>query len=402
MSKARDNRSAYKLPQTIPTPGAFKHNEEIMQAILAQSIDAIMSIDQKGKIRLANPAAHEVFGIEQGGLLGRSLEEIVPAAKPDDLHKLCQVTSDDKDLELVGKRVGEQRFPIDFALSEIQIGGDNFYTAIIRDITERTKLRSQLQEQIAKLEVANQELAVARDEAQEASALKSMFVANISHEIRTPMSGVLGMSELLLMSELKPDDKQIATHIFECSKNLVCIVNDLLDFSKLEAGKVRLERLSFSLSNVIEQVTQTITPVVAQKGLTLTTEIASDVPENYLGDDGRIRQTLLNLAHNAVKFTAQGTIHIDVALEHLKEKTAVLKFQVTDTGIGISEQTLKTLFTPFMQADNSTTRKYGGTGLGLSICKSLVTLMSGKIGVNSSEGSGSTFWVLLPLELVTI
>jgi signal transduction histidine kinase len=103
-----------------------------------------------------------------------------------------------------------------------------------------------------------------------------------------------------------------------------------------------------------------------------------------------------------VKFTAQGTIHIDVALEHLKEKTAVLKFQVTDTGIGISEQTLKTLFTPFMQADNSTTRKYGGTGLGLSICKSLVTLMSGKIGVNSSEGSGSTFWVLLPLELVTI
>lgn len=401
MSNHRDSQSVNKLPQATQTAGAFKHNEEIMQAILAQTTDAILSIDQRGKIRLANPAAHEVFGFEQGGLLGCSLEEIVPAAKPDEFQKLCHITSDDKDLELVGKKKGETRFPIDFAISEIQIGNENFYTAIIRDITERTKLRLQLQEQIAKLEVANQEIAVARDKAQEASALKSMFVANISHEIRTPMSAVLGMSELLLMSELQPDDKQIATHIFECSKNLVCIVNDLLDFSKLEAGKLRLERLSFTLSNVIDQVIQTISPVAAQKGLHLTTEIANDVPTNYLGDEGRIRQTLLNLAHNAVKFTAKGTIHIEVVLDRLQEEIAVLKFRVTDSGIGISKQTVNTLFTPFMQADNSMTRKYGGTGLGLSICKNLVTLMSGEIGVDSIEGSGSTFWVLLPLELST-
>jgi PAS domain S-box-containing protein len=401
MSNPRDHKSENKLPKSNQTAGAFKHNEEILQAILAQTTDAILSIDQGGKIRLANPAAHEVFGFEQGGLLGCSLEEIVPAAKPDEFQKLCQITSDDRDLELVGKKSGENRFPIDFAISEIQIGNENFYTAIIRDITERTKLRLQLQEQIAKLEVANQELAVARDKAQEANSLKSMFVANISHEIRTPMTGVLGMAELLLLSDLKEDDKQIASHIFECSKNLVCIVNDLLDFSKLEAGKLRLERLSFTLSNVIDQVSQTISPTVHQKGLTLTTAIANDVPANYVGDDGRIRQTLLNLAHNAVKFTAEGTIHIGVALERLKEGTAMIKFRVTDSGIGISEHTVKTLFTPFMQADNSMTRKYGGTGLGLSICKSLVTLMSGEIGVDSVEGTGSTFWVLLPLELST-
>jgi signal transduction histidine kinase len=178
-------------------------------------------------------------------------------------------------------------------------------------------------------------------------------------------------------------------------------VNDLLDFSKLEAGKLRLERLSFTLSHIIDQVVQTISPTVHQKGLTLTTEIAKDVPAKFVGDDGRIRQTLLNLAHNAVKFTAEGTIHIGVALERVKEGTATIKFRVTDSGIGISEQTVKTLFTPFMQADNSMTRKYGGTGLGLSICKSLVTLMSGEIGVDSVEGSGSTFWVILPLELST-
>jgi PAS domain S-box-containing protein len=398
MSQESTSQPTSRFPKAIQISGAFKHNEEIMQAILAQSTDAILSIDQRGKIRLANPAAHYIFGLEQGSLLGRSLAELVPAAKPETFQKLCLVASDDRDLELVGKRPGEQRFPIDFALSEIQIGDETFYTAIIRDITERTKLRLQLQEQVAKLEVANKELAVARDKAQEASALKSMFVANISHEIRTPMSGVLGMSELLLMSDLSPDDKQIAAHIFECSKNLVCIVNDLLDFSKLEAGKVRLERLSFSLANIIEQVIQTITPAVEQKGLKLTTEIAADVPEQCIGDDGRIRQTLLNLAHNAVKFTCDGTIHIGVTVEQLKEETAVVKIRVVDSGIGISEKVLKSLFTPFMQADNSMTRKYGGTGLGLSICKSLVALMSGQIGVDSIEGQGSTFWVQLPLE----
>jgi PAS domain S-box-containing protein len=383
---------------------ALEHHQEIIRGILDASTDAILTLSPEGKINTANPAVRQVFGKSPQSLAGTFLQSLIPSLRVEDLAALSSRNGKTVDKELTGIKNGRE-FPVDVSVSRIQVQGEHLFTAVIRDITERQKLRQQLHKQIAQLkvantqlEVANRQLEVARDKAQEASDLKSLFVANISHEIRTPMSGVLGMSELLMMTDTTDDVKQIATHIYECCKGLVGIVNDILDFSKLEAGKLSLERLRFSLSAVIEQVVQSTAAAALQKGIAIRVDIDPEVPAFVWGDDGRIKQTLLNLVHNAIKFTNDGSVTIEVRAESKANDICTIKFLVTDTGIGISKPALDRLFTPFMQADNSMTRKYGGTGLGLSICKSLVTLMSGDIGVESTPGKGSTFWISLPLQ----
>ncbi len=245
----------------------------------------------------------------------------------------------------------------------------------------------------------NLELEEARDLAVSEANLKAQFLANISHEIRTPMSGVISLCELLLLNNLDDDSRKIANYIQRSANTLLVIVNQLLDYSKLESGKVQKEQVQFSLSAVIERVLITVNHDAEVKGLAINTLISPAIPACVLGDEARVEGILLNLVHNAVKFTEHGALTIDADVLSQTSSSIVVRVSVTDTGIGISEATQKLLFEPFVQADGSTTRKYGGTGLGLSITKRLVHLLSGEIGMTSAEGKGSTFWFSLSFEL---
>ncbi len=235
-----------------------------------------------------------------------------------------------------------------------------------------------------------------RNDAVHASDLKSIFLANMSHEIRTPINGVIGMSGLLLDTSLKRKQKDYVETIKRSADSLLGIINDILDFSKVESGKLDLEVLDFDLHEIIQDLEKTLSHIGRHKRISLTFSVDFELDYALRGDPGRLRQVLTNLTNNALKFTEKGGVTVNISQESESASSTTLRFEVKDTGIGISRSTARRLFQPFTQADGSTTRKYGGTGLGLSICKRLVRLMRGRIGVESQEGKGSTFWFILP------
>lgn len=245
---------------------------------------------------------------------------------------------------------------------------------------------------------AEQELRRAKELAEESTALKSNFLANMSHEIRTPMNAIIGMSHLALKSGLSPRQHDYVSKIQQAGQHLLGVINDILDFSKIEAGKLVVERQPFLLDRMLESVSDVVGYKAGAKGLELVCDVAGDVPPNLVGDALRLGQILINYANNAIKFTESGEISIAVRLLEAAGNQVRLRFEVRDTGIGLTEEQMGRLFQSFQQADTSTTRRYGGTGLGLAICKSLAELMGGEVGVESSFGKGSTFWVSVPLE----
>lgn len=244
---------------------------------------------------------------------------------------------------------------------------------------------------------ATEQMRAAKTLAENAVRMKSDFLANMSHEIRTPMNAIIGMSHLAMKTELTPRQRDYMKKIQWSSQHLLGIINDILDLSKIEAGKMTVESIDFELDQVLENVIGLISEKAAAKNLELILEIDADVPHSLIGDPLRIGQVLINYANNAVKFTEQGNIAIRVAVARASSRELILNFSVSDTGIGLDEEQRNRLFQSFEQADSSTTRKYGGTGLGLAISRQLVSLMGGEVGVDSKLGTGSTFWFTVPL-----
>lgn len=345
---------------------------------------------------------------------------MVRTIHPDDAERFGAVISDAAErlaayeLEFRVQHIsGDYRWVRAYGRPLQQEDGSILWNLLTTDITAQKEADAQLREANSKLKAQSDELEQARLRAEEAAEIaktamldaeganhaKSEFLANMSHEIRTPLNGILGMAGLMEDTELDPDHADNVKIIRQSGETLLAIINDILDFSKMEAGKLDLEIIDIQLPDVVDGVGQLLGPKALEKDVELLLYIDAAVPQFVSGDPGRLRQVLMNLVGNALKFTQEGSVTVEVNLAGGSEQRKWVEFSVVDTGIGMPPGVTDKLFNRFMQADSSTTRQFGGTGLGLAICRQLVSLMDGEIGAESKEGQGSRFWFKVPLDV---
>lgn len=369
--------------------------EEHYRSLFQHSPDAVMLANEKG-ILDCNKATLEIFrGREKADFLELGYGDLVPPTQPDGTDSR-QFTFEQNNIalekglhrfECMMKRLDGEIFPAEVVLNTMERGGKIVVQAVVQDITKRKK--------------AEDETKKAREEAEFANNAKTQFLANMSHEIRTPLNGIMGMTDLLLMGRLNVEQRDRLMDIKYSGQSLMDIINEILDFSKIEAGKIELEEISFKIHDVLQRVLRMLALKAHEKRLELLCDTGSDLPETLVGDPVRLRQVLLNLIGNAVKFTENGEVLLRITTTHETVRLVTLEFSISDTGTGIAPDRLDAIFKKFSQVDSSTTRQYGGTGLGLSIAQNLVQLMGGFIRVESTPGKGSRFFFDITLEKVT-
>lgn len=386
-----------------------KRAEERLRLVVEASPSGMIMVDQHGVIVLVNAQVERLFAYTREELIGKKIEVIVPerfrSEHPAHREKFFsdpRARAMGAGRDLYGAKKDGAEFPVEIGLNPITTEAGQFVLASIVDITERRRAEAALLKAKEELEVRvnerTSELAEARDQAQAASRMKSEFVANMSHEIRTPMNAIIGMCNVLLRTSLDDRQHQYAGNIRDGANALLTVINDILDFSKIEADRLELEFVDFDPVRIVESTCELLAPSARAKRLSLMAHIDPSMPSQLRGDPERIRQVLINLASNAIKFSEHGEVVVRATLESSSDGIANVRFAITDKGIGITEEQQAKLFKPFVQADGSISRRFGGTGLGLSICKRLVELMNGHIGVDSTFGVGSTFEFVVPLE----
>ncbi len=378
-----------------------------LQIILDNVIDGIIHIDHKGSIKLFNKAAELMFGYKESEVLGKNINIFIPKKYKDKHKKYLKNFNNGGHSAIIGvnreieaKAKDGSIFPIEIGINEVYVGDEQIFVGVVRDITERKKSEERIHKYTDRLEWAHFEMQQARREAERANKAKSMFLANMSHEIRTPLNGVMGMTELLMNTDLKDKQSKYAERIYGSGSLLLTIINDILDFSKIEAGEMKLDPQPGEIKVIVKEIKEMLFAKYNEKGLKFTVSFGKDTPVKLAFDQTRVSQILINLIGNAIKFTENGSIKLVIKNKKSNNKKASILFEVTDTGIGIDPSKIEKIFDKFAQADASTTRKFGGTGLGLAICKQLVSLMGGTIGARSELGKGSTFWFEVTMPIV--
>ncbi|TMQ52161.1 MAG: PAS domain S-box protein, partial [Candidatus Eisenbacteria bacterium] len=360
--------------------------EEERDRFFTLSPDALCMAGSDGYLKRINPAWTDLLGYTEEELLSRPVTEFV---HPDDRAATAEAGQRLRSGEGVVSfenryrhKDGSYRW---LQWRARQVAERQILYAFARDVTVEKRIES--------------ELAAARDQALQSANAKATFLANMSHEIRTPMNGVIGMCELLMETPLNPAQRRYADTIHSSADSLLTILDDILDFSKAEVGKLALVSVPFDLRRLTEDILDLFARRAQTKGLELAGLVHRDVPRGLSGDPARLRQVIANLLGNAVKFTDHGLVALEASLQAEEGGRTVVRFEVRDTGVGITAQGRQALFASFSQVDSSSTRRHGGTGLGLAICKQLVELMGGAIGVESVPGKGSTFWFTVPFEV---
>ncbi len=400
----------------------IQEGESRMRAITGSAQDGIIMIDPHGTVSFWNPAAERIFGYSAADVIGKDLHKILAPERYTvgyrDAFAEFQSSGTGagigKILEVEALAKDGREVPVQLALSAVRLNDGWHAIGLVRDITEQRKYEAEreaahleLNEALMEVREANEALkeTTARahalaGQAEAANVAKSQFLANMSHEIRTPMNGIIGMTGLLIDSPLNPEQRQFVDVVRTSSEALLALINDILDFSKIEAHKIELDDQEFNLHTILEETTELLAVKAHEKDLHIVCLIDPNVPQVVRGDPGRVRQVLLNLGGNAVKFTHEGGVTLHACLDRIEEGRPVVRFAITDSGVGIPQEKQQKLFTPFTQVDGSITRRYGGTGLGLAISMQLAELMGGEIGMESparspitkEEQRGSMFW----------